>query len=75
MQQQGYTVKEIMSASGKGHPFVIEKAGRQAVKYTERKLQKAFETLLMADRKFKSGVSDIMDAIETAIIQICLLSR
>ncbi len=29
----------------------------------------------MADRKFKSGVSDIMDAIETAIIQICLLSR
>lgn len=75
MQQQGYTVKEIMSASGKGHPFVIEKAGRQAVKYTERKLQKALETLLMADRKFKSGVSDIMDAIETAIIQICLLSR
>ena len=44
-------------------------------KYTERKLQKALETLLMADRKFKSGVSDIMDAIETAIIQICLLSR
>ncbi len=75
MQQHGYTVKEIMAATGKGHPFVIEKAGRQAGKYTEKKLQKALETLLTADKKFKSGVSDIMDAIETAIIQICLLSR
>lgn len=75
MQQHGYTVQEIMAASGKNHPFVIEKAGRQAARYTERKLQKALETLLMADRKFKNGVSDIMDAIETAIIQICLLSR
>ncbi|MCX4265819.1 MAG: DNA polymerase III subunit delta [Firmicutes bacterium] len=75
MQQHGYTVKEIMAASGKAHPFVIEKAGRQAAKYTEKKLQKALETLLTADKKFKSGISDIMDAIETAIIQICLLSR
>ena len=64
-----------MAASGKAHPFVIEKAGRQAAKYTEKKLQKALETLLTADKKFKSGISDIMDAIETAIIQICLLSR
>lgn len=75
MQQHGYTVKEIMAATGKGHPFVIEKASRQAGKYTEKKLQKALETLLTADKKFKSGVSDIMDAIETAIIQICLLSK
>ena len=75
MQQHGYTSKEIMAATGKAHPFVIEKAGRQASKYTEKKLQKALEILLTADKKFKTGVSDIMDAIETAIIQICLLSR
>jgi DNA polymerase-3 subunit delta len=75
MQQQGYTTKEIMAATGKSFPFMINKAGQQAAKYSEQRLQKALETLLTADKKFKSGVSDVMDAIETAIIQICLLSK
>lgn len=75
MQQQGYNTKEIMAASGKSHPFVIEKSGRQAAKYSEKKLQKALETLLLADRKLKGGVTEALDAIETAIIQICLLTN
>lgn len=74
MQQQGYTTKEIMAASGKGHPYVIEKSGRQAARYTERKLQRALEILLTADRKQKSGVTDVTDAIETAMVQISLLT-
>ena len=75
MQRQGYTTKEIMTAAGKNHPFIIEKSGRQATKYSEAKLQKALQTLQTADRKIKSGVTDAMTAIETAIIQICLLAR
>ncbi len=75
MQRQGYTTKEIMAAAGKSHPFIIEKSGRQAAKYSEAKLQKALQTLQTADRKMKSGITDAMTAIETAIIQICLLGR
>ena len=73
MQRQGYNTREMLAATGKSHPFVIEKAGKQAGKYSETQLMKAMETLLTADRKFKTGVSDIMNAIETAIIQICLM--
>ncbi|MBQ2887480.1 MAG: DNA polymerase III subunit delta [Firmicutes bacterium] len=75
MQQQGYTTKEIMQAAGKNHPFVIEKSGRQAAKYTPAKLQIALQTLQIADRKVKTGVTDATNAIETAMIQICLLGK
>ncbi len=75
MQQQGYTTKEIMQASGKNHPFVIEKSGRQAAKYTPAKLKIALQTLQIADRKVKTGVTDATNAIETAMIQICLLGK
>lgn len=74
MQKQGHNTREMLAATGKSHPFVIEKAGRQAAGYSEAQLQKALETLLTADRKFKTGVSDVMNAIETAIIQICLMT-
>lgn len=74
MQKQGHNTREMLAATGKSHPFVIEKAGRQAAKYSDMQLQKALETLLTADRKFKTGVSDIMNAIEAAIIQICLMT-
>lgn len=75
MQRQGYTTKEIMEASGKHHPFVIEKSGRQAAKYSEGQLQKALQTLQTADKKQKSGVTDALSATETAIIQICLMGK
>lgn len=75
MQRQGYTTGEIMEAAGKSHPFIIEKAGRQAAKYTEKQLQKALQTLQLADRKHKNGVTDALAATETAIIQICLMGK
>lgn len=75
MQRQGYNTKEIMEASGKHHPFVIEKSGRQAAKYSELQLQKALQTLQMADKKHKSGVTNALSAAETAIIQICLMGK
>lgn len=75
MQRQGYSTKEIMSAAGKSHPFVIEKAGRQAKGYSEKKLSRILETLLAADRKSKTGVATTKVAIETAMLQICLMKN
>lgn len=74
MQRQGYNTREMLAATGKSHPFVIEKAGKQAGRYTEAQLKRALETLLTADRKFKTGVSDIIGALETAILQICVMT-
>ena len=74
MKKRGYQNREIMLETGKSHPFIIEKALRQGMKYSEAQLQKILEILLQADKKSKLGICSARDALETAIIQICFLT-
>lgn len=75
LQSRGYSLKMIMDMTGKHSAFVIEKALRQARRYTERQLKLALEILLQADKKSKTGVAaGIKDVLETAVIQICYLT-
>ena len=75
LKARGYNMKMIMDITGKHSSFVIEKALRQAGRYTERQLKLALEILLQADKKSKTGVTaSVKEVLETAIIQICYLT-
>lgn len=75
LKSRGYNTKMIMDITGKRSSFVIEKALRQGLKYSEQQLKLALEILLQADKKIKTGVAAGAEALETAIIQICYLTK
>lgn len=76
LKARGYNTKMIMDITGKRSSFVIEKALRQGVKYSERQLKLALEILLQADKKIKTGIAaGAEEVLETAIIQICYLTK
>lgn len=70
MRAAGYRNSDIAKTLGQ-HPFVIEKAGKQGMKFTEEQLEKNLEILLEADKKNKTGQLDLKKGLDVAILQIC----
>jgi len=75
MDARGNNTQAMLAATGKNSPFVIEKALRQAGRYTVDQLKRIMEIWLAADVKLKTGVTtSVEEVLETAILQICWLT-
>ncbi len=75
MKKHGRGLSEIMRETKQRSEWYVEKTLRQAQTLGVERLKTALRILLQADVKTKRGLTEIEDALDLALLQICALIR